>query len=113
MSGCAGPSRSCALVLILTCISGCTHRAPGETFSAGYIFPDEQTTVSHAFIVTNTTTEAVEIRKVEKSCSCASYKLSKSQLAPGESTTLTIDVHVTNNYMQKFAGCILKTDHPK
>src|SRR5207249_2583912 len=60
------PRRAClsALFLVLICTSGCCPRgtsAPGETFSAGYIFPDKQSYVMHDFIVRNTTPEPVKI----------------------------------------------------
>ena len=61
----------------------------------------------------NTTSEHVKILKVEKSCTCTSFKLGKYELAPGEGTTLAIDVAVTETYMKKFATCVLKTDHPQ
>jgi Protein of unknown function (DUF1573) len=98
------------------CLCGCYHRvtsAPGETFSAGYIFADKHPRVGHDFVVRNTTSEPVTIHHVEKSCTCTSFKLGKYQLAPGEATTLTIHVDLTPTYMQKFATCVLKTNHPR
>jgi Protein of unknown function (DUF1573) len=109
------PALPCIL-LFLICSQGCIRTGssvPGETYSAGYIFPDRQSKVTHDFVVRNTTSEPVKIYKVEKSCTCASFKLGKYQVAPGEATTLTIDVDVIPSYMQKFATCVLKTDHPQ
>lgn len=105
--------RSSALFLVLACLSGCASRPPGETFSAGYIFADKQGKVTHDFVVRNTTSKPVKIYRIEKSCTCASFKLGKYQLAPREATTLTFDVDIPPTYMQKFATCILKTDHPR
>jgi hypothetical protein len=105
-----------ALLPILIAAGGCNHAEssePGETFSAGYIFAEEQSKVSREFIVRNTTSEAVKILDVQKSCTCTSFKLGKYDLVPGETTTLTVEVDLTPTYMQKFATCILKTNHPR
>ena len=103
----------CAHLLLLTCIPGCARGVPGETFTAGYILPEKQSKVTHDFVVTNTTSEPVKIDSVDRSCTCTSFKLEKYQLAPGETTKLTIDVDVNPGYMQKSATCVLKTDHPR
>ena len=54
----------------------------------------------------------MKILDIEKSCTCASFKIDKMELSPGEATTLRIDVDVPTGYMQKFATCVLRTDHP-
>jgi uncharacterized protein YceK len=111
---CVSPSMRVLCIfclLALTLNSGCSRIVPGESFSAGYIFPDKQSKVIHDFVVKNTTSEPVNIRAVEKTCSCTSFKLGKYQLAPGEATTLMVEVDVINSYLQKFARCTLKTDH--
>ena len=92
---------------------GCSPTHPGETFFAGYISPDKQTTVGHTFIVRNTTNDAVEIRSVDKLCSCTSFELGKYRLERGESTTLVVNVDVLRGFMTRTTACILRTDHPK
>jgi hypothetical protein len=104
------------LFLVLACLWGCSRHGtsvPGETFSAGYIFPDKQSKVSHDFVVKNTTSETVRILKVDKSCTCTLFELEKFQLNAGETTKITINVDVSKGYIQKSATCILRTDHPK
>jgi hypothetical protein len=86
---------------------------PGEAFDAGYVFPGERPRITHDFVVSNTTTEPVRIVDVEKTCSCTTFELGKSRLAPGDTTTLKMIVNTENAYMTKFARCILHTDHPR
>jgi len=99
--------------LLLMCISGCAPTHPGETFFAGYISPDKQSNVSHAFVVKNTTSDPVEIRTVDRNCTCTSFELGKYRLARGEPTTLTINVDVLGTFMTRTAACFLKTDNPR
>jgi hypothetical protein len=113
-----GPSRgrrwgACAVLFVLTSMFGCSPKHPGERYSAGYVFPEKQSKVVHDFVVRNTTSESVKIQRVERSCTCASFSLGQEQLAPGESTTLRINVDVMPTYMQKSATCVLKTEHPR
>lgn len=82
-------ARWTVLLLTLACLSGCAAGVPGETYSAGYIFPERQSQVSHDFVVRNNTSKHVKILKVEKTCTCTSYELGKYELAPGEMTTLS------------------------
>ncbi len=106
----------CTLPVALLATFGCgqgTHWTPGETYNAAYILADRQSRVSHTFTVRNPSAHLVRIDKVERTCGCTSFTLDKSQLAPGESTRLHMDVDVPNVYMQKAATCILKTDHPR
>ena len=97
------------------CVSGCARKdkTPGADFAFGYILADKHSKVIHDFSVENTTPERVKIESVSSSCTCTSYKLGKYQLAPGETTTLTMEVDVNNTYMKKAATCVLKTDHPR
>jgi hypothetical protein len=99
--------------LLILCVSGCAPTQPGETFFAGYISPDKQTKLSHTFTVKNTTSGPVEIRSVDKNCSCTSFELGKYRLARGESTTLTVNVDVLRSFMKRTSACILRTDNPK
>jgi Protein of unknown function (DUF1573) len=92
---CRPPTHAMAF-LLLTCIPGCAPTHPGETFLAGYISPDKQSKVSHAFVVRNTTSENVEIRAVDRTCTCTSFELGKYRLARGESTALTMGVDITS-----------------
>ena len=102
-----------ALALILTFTSGCSYRAPGERFSAGYVFPEKQSSFTHCFVVKNTTERPVEFLRIEKSCTCASVELEKYRLARGETAKLTFRMDVNKSYMHRVAACVLKTDHPK
>jgi hypothetical protein len=107
---------SCAFLAGLTSISGCGRVAsscPGATYHAGYIFADKQAKIRHTFVVTNDNSTPVKILRVERTCGCASFKLEKFELEPGEATALRVDVDVPTGYMPKIATCILKTDHPK
>jgi Protein of unknown function (DUF1573) len=101
-----------AFVLVLSG-SGCAPTHPGGAFFAGYVFHDKQSSVRHDFVVKNTTSDPVEIRAVDKTCSCASFELGKYRLAPGESTTLTVKMDVLRSLITRSAACILRTDHPK
>jgi hypothetical protein len=99
----------------LSCASGCLRSAstaPGEAYDAGYVFAEKQSTVTHDFVVRNTTSETVHVLSLAKSCTCASAELGKSTLGPGESTRLRLDVGVPRGYMQKTAACYIRTDHP-
>jgi hypothetical protein len=102
----------CPLVLILMCLSGCARSAPGETYDAGYIFPDERSRVTHDFVVRNATSKPIKILDVQRSCTCTAFKLGKYQLTPGEQTTLTMDVEVSRSFQTRFATCTLETDDP-
>ena len=100
-----------ALVLNSSCTRA-KRTAPGETFSAGFVFPDQESAVTRDFRVINTTSRTVRISRVERSCSCASYRLENYELQPRGSTTLSMTVDVPKGYMQKSASCILVTDDP-
>lgn len=109
------PPIGAAIIFILTCVWGCAPRSrvPGESFSAGYILSEKQSHVSHEFVVRNTTSQPVKIQKVDKTCTCTSFKLANYQLAPGESTTLTVDVDVPKSYSKRSASCVLRTDYAR
>jgi hypothetical protein len=103
-----------ALVVIALC--GCTShpsQAPGAFYSAGYILADDQSQVTHKFVVRNTTTEPVKILNVVKSCTCTSFELGSRELRPGDTTALSMSVDINKDYLKKSASCILTTDHPK
>jgi Protein of unknown function (DUF1573) len=113
---CSRPPLLRAAFLVLIGAFGCAQRqvsSPGETFSAGYIFCDKQPIVTHVFTITNTNPETVKVLKVERNCGCTSFSLEKLQLAPGETTRLTINADVPKGYMPKFASCVLNTDHAR
>jgi hypothetical protein len=99
--------------MILLCISGCARTAPGGTYDAGYIFPDKRSRVIHDFVVSNTASEPIRILDVQRSCTCTAFKLAKYELAPGEKTTLTMDVEVPRSLQLRFATCTLETDDPR
>ncbi len=108
--------RLCVIFAVLTFPLGCSPKktfAPGETFSAGYVFAPKQSRITHDFVVRNTSAETVKILKIDKNCGCTSFNLQKFQLAPSESTKLTVSVDVPAAYMPKSAACILRTDHPR
>lgn len=104
---------ACTALLLVTCVAGCEHRAPGERFSAGYIFPEKESTLTHALVVKNTTDRAVEVLRIEKTCTCTSFELDRYRLGRGETAKLTLRIDVNKGYMHKTAACVLKTDHPE
>jgi len=60
-----------------------------ETWNFGKI--KEGAVVKHAFLLKNTSCSALEITGVRTSCGCATSKLLKTRLAPGESTSLEVE----------------------
>jgi hypothetical protein len=98
--------------LLLGCAFGCAPTHPGESFFAGYISPEKQSTVRRVFVVRNTTSDPVEILTVDRNCSCTSFELGKYRLAAGETTNLTMSVDLTKGFMRRTAACVLRTNHP-
>ena len=102
-----------AIVLIsgLGC-AGKQNSRPGDVFDAGRIFAEKNPALEHTYVVRNITDRPVRVTNVRASCTCASTKLKKYELAPGESTELVIAGTVPNVYSKASLVCTLLTDSP-
>lgn len=65
----------------------------GGTWHLAPIFVDDQPALVHSIPVTNTTRRAVHFTEVRQSCACTgTAKLGRTELLPGEKTTLDCDI---------------------
>lgn len=70
--------------------------------------------VSKTITITNNGKSDLVIRTVDPSCSCITYKLAKTKLAPGESITMTITIDTVNQTLAEHTKYIkLYTNDPK
>ena len=86
---------------------------PGEEFDAGVIFATTQKKLIHKFAVLNSTTEVVRVIGESHSCGCTSIDLTPATLAPGERTSLTMELSVPRGHDKRRVSCFVATDHPK
>ncbi|MCI0700373.1 MAG: DUF1573 domain-containing protein [Planctomycetia bacterium] len=55
----------------------------------------ESSTLNHNFTITNSTTQPIEITQVRPSCGCTHAALDHTQLQPGGSATLTVNINLS------------------
>ena len=68
-------------------------------------------TVSHTFVLTNSGGDLLKISNVQASCGCTAAVPEKNELAPGESTNLTVKFNSTGRQgMQKKTVKIFTND---
>lgn len=90
--------RCVVLVVLLTVLAGgkaCNREASGihdNHHDAGTIFDDGKELV-RTFPLVNTTTQAIDIVKISKSCNCTSIEVDKMKLFPGESASIVMRIH--------------------
>src|SRR5581483_4970838 len=79
---------------------------------AGAVFASSTPTLTHVFRVANNSNRPIKIKDESHSCDCTTVELSKRELLPGESATLTLSLHVPPAYASKVVSATLRTDDP-
>lgn len=74
------------------------------------VFSDEEAEVSTEFRVVNDSDKAVRFERVMSSCGCTIAKLDKTELAPGEGTTLHMAVDMSRFLGRREVSCVFRDD---
>jgi hypothetical protein len=70
-------------------------------------------TLSHSFRITNTTAQPVHLANVRVSCGCTSAAAQTSELAPGQSTDLVVNMDTRRFYGHKAVTVYVQFDRPQ
>jgi uncharacterized cupredoxin-like copper-binding protein len=70
-------------------------------------------TVSHTFVLTNSGGDLLKITNVQASCGCTAASPEKSELAPGESTDLTVKFNSTGRMGKQLKTVKIYTNDPE
>jgi len=82
-----------------------------NSFDFGAIKQGE--TVSHTFVLTNSGGDLLKINNVQASCGCTAASPDKSELAPGESTNLTVKFNSTGRMGNQVKTVKIFTNDPQ
>jgi Protein of unknown function (DUF1573) len=82
-----------------------------NSFDFGAIKQGE--TVSHTFVLTNSGGDLLKINNVQASCGCTAASPEKSELAPGESTNLTVKFNSTGRMGNQVKTVKVFTNDPQ
>jgi uncharacterized cupredoxin-like copper-binding protein len=82
-----------------------------NSFDFGAIKQGE--TVSHTFVLTNSGGDLLKINNVRASCGCTAASPEKSELAPGESTNLTVKFNSTGRNGNQVKTVTVFTNDPQ
>lgn len=82
-----------------------------NSFDFGAIKQGE--TVSHTFVLTNSGGDLLKINNVQASCGCTAASPEKSELAPGESTNLTVKFNSTGRMGNQVKTVKIFTNDPQ
>ncbi len=93
-AACAGASLACAVVAWEGAETIKGFRADAEVKDAGILKQQEEKDI--IFLLTNDTESSVEIVQISTSCTCTRAEVAARNLLRGESTELTVRLHVGN-----------------
>ncbi len=69
--------------------------------------------ISHTFIIKNIGDKKLIIKKIIPTCGCTKYNISKKELNPGETTSVSITVNISDKFGNFEEGLYLKTNDSK
>lgn len=113
-------AKHCILTLALTSlIGGCAPKPRssdselGGRFDAGGVIYGKTGTLSHVFKLHNNTSGVMFVKKIEKSCGCASATISNNLIRPAETAEVVLSVVVSPTYADKIISCTIHMDKPE
>ncbi len=91
--------------------SGPVLDLPKTQFDFGKV--TEGKVVDHIFSIKNSGDETLSIKEVKTSCGCTATVLSKKELAPGEETTLKVELNTANRSGKMSRNVTIISNDPK
>lgn len=106
----------CLLALSSMFAQGCGHSLEpvlsGQTFDAGALVADENSSLEHSFRINNATSRPIKVIDVSKSCNCTEVRLDDYTIEPGGTSSLNMKTYVGRQLGNGEVFCALKTGDP-